>query len=146
MVASVITMLPEAQRLGLIYKEDQLMNEPSYMVAELFVTTRDGWELSMEVAVKHEDFVEYDKFAESLVTELKKLSRSAPKGEMVQYIPTGETLRGYLDSCFSSSSWTTATRKATDFLYSASEVTLPQALLTDDANSDTYDLPIPIRG
>lgn len=143
-VASLLTLIPDAQQLGLCYKDDLIMNDPVYMVAELFMKTRDGWELTMEVAVKQEDFVEYENFVELMATTLKKLSRSAPKGEMVQYLPTGETLRGYLDHCEKTSPWK-ITLKASDFLYSTDQVDLREMAKQHEATQDTYNTPIHVK-
>lgn len=145
MVASMVTLIPEAQRVGIIYKREQLAQDPSYMVAELFVTTRDGWELTMEVAVKQEDFMEYKNYMEDLACKLQKLERFHYPGEMVQYRPTGETLRSWLDHCVEMSPWKNSQARASDFLYSNDQVDLSLLVKQHEPTQDTYNTPIRVK-
>lgn len=146
MVAAVIPLLTLAQKVGLSYKDDLIMSDPVYCVADLFIKTKEGWELSLEIAVLQTDFMEYEAFMEDLASKLQKMERFHYPGEMAQYRPTGESLRDYLDTCVATSPWKATTEmRPSDFIYGNDEVDMCQLDKQYEPKSDTYTMPIVVQ-
>lgn len=144
-VASVIPLLTLAQWVGLSYKDDLIMKDPVYCVADLYIKTKEGWDISIEVAVLAEEFMEYENFMEDLACKLQKMEHFHYPGEMVQYRPTGETLRSWLDHCVEMNPWKNSQARAADFLYSNDQVDLSQLAKQHKPTQDTYNTPIRVK-